>query len=194
MCIRGPPIFLRCQAENWRAANAHFNDDVDADGWRLARHPCADRWRSCCRAGLIMELFLCICNAGRVRVVWNLTNVWYGRSAFLKTNRNKRNTKLNYKTSVEHFLSTAFAFRVSHVPVAALGGHSFDARAPFVANEFPCAAQPNHNHIKMLRENVIVIGLFFAMACCILSYRTVAYRSILYSIVLFRTVPYCTVM
>ena len=107
-----------------------------------------------------MELFLCICNVGRVRTVWNLTNVWYEPSAFFKQTKTNETQNSNTKLQSNMFLSTAFAFRVSRVPVAALGGHSFDARAPLGANEFSCAAQPNHNHINMLRENVIVIGLF----------------------------------
>ena len=57
--------------------------------------------------------------------------VGLGLVGFLETNRNKRSTQLKQKTSAEHvFFSRAFVFQLSLVPVAALGGHSFDARAP----------------------------------------------------------------
>ena len=59
------------------------------------------------------------------------TSVGLGLVGFLGTNRNKRSTQLKQKTSAEHvFFSRAFVFQLSLVPVAALGGHSFDARAP----------------------------------------------------------------
>ena len=83
-----------------------------------------------------------------------------GRRRFLRQTETNETRNSNRKVQSNMFLSTAFAFRVSSVPVAALGGHFFDALAPFVANEFSCAAQPNHNHINLLRENVIVIRLF----------------------------------
>ena len=57
--------------------------------------------------------------------------VGLGLVGFLGTNRNKRSTQLKQKTSAEHvFFSRAFVFQLSLVPVAAMGGLSFDARAP----------------------------------------------------------------
>ena len=59
------------------------------------------------------------------------TSVGLGLVGFLGTNRNKRSTQLKQKTSAEHAVfSRAVVFQLSLVSVAALGGHSFDARAP----------------------------------------------------------------
>ena len=101
-----------------------------------------------------------ICNVGRVGNVWSLIDVWYVPSAFSKTNQNNRSTKLKHKTSAEHVFVNGFRLSARDCAVAALGGRSFDARAPLVAEAFSFVAQPNRNHINMLRENVIVIGEF----------------------------------
>ena len=87
--------------------------------------------------GLVMCVVDDICNVGSMRTVWNLINVWYVPSlVFLKQTETNEARSSNRKLQSNMFLSTAFVFRLSRVPVAALGGHSFDARAPPVANEF----------------------------------------------------------
>ena len=83
------------------------------------------------------------------------------RRPFLKQTKTTEARNSNIKLQPNMFLSTAFVFQPSIVPVAALGGRSFDAWALLVANAFSFAAQPNRNHIKMLRENVIIIA-----ECC----------------------------
>ena len=82
------------------------------------------------------------------------------RRPFLKQTKTTEARNSNIKLQPNMFLSTAFVVQLSIVPVAALGGRSFDARAPLVAEAFSFVAQPSRNHINMLRGNVIVIGGF----------------------------------
>ena len=81
-------------------------------------------------------LKLCVCVATARNQSWlhfrRACRLWsvLAWSAFLEQTETNEAHNSNRKLQPNMFFSKAFVFQLSLVPVAALGGHSFDARAP----------------------------------------------------------------